>query len=111
FKDDKEHTFKVTCNAGQNTFFAVKKLKASVDHAAVNEDLIPPDGNLIFCSNWQEFVNAAGSAKPGDVIQLKNGTYTGSITFSNSGTAEKPVTIIPETRGAVIISGDAKWNI
>lgn len=111
FKDDKEHTFKVTCNAGQNTFFAVKKLKASVDNAAVNEDLIPSDGNLIFCSNWQEFVNAAGSAKPGDVIQLKNGTYTGSITFSNSGTAEKPVTIIPETRGAVIINGDAKWNI
>lgn len=111
FRDDKEHTFKVSCNAGEQVLSDTKKIKASVDNAAVNKDLIPSGGNLIFCSNWQEFTDAVGAAKPDDVIQLKNGTYTGSISFSKSGADGKPVSIIPETRGGVVINGNAEWNI
>lgn len=76
-----------------------------------NRNLIPEDGNVIFCSNWQEFKDAAEEAAPGDVIQLKNGTYSGNITFSKSGTSDNPITIIPQSRGEVIITGDSEWII
>lgn len=76
-----------------------------------NTDLIPKDRKLISCANWQEFVVAAQAAQPGDVIQLKNGTYSGNIKFSGNGTAEKPITIIPESRGSVIINGNSAWEI
>ncbi|ADY54151.1 hypothetical protein Pedsa_3622 [Pseudopedobacter saltans DSM 12145] len=111
FKDEKEHVFKVTCSAGSNTFSSTKKIKASLDNVLVNKDLIPAGGNLIFCSNWESFASAVAVAKAGDVIQLKNGTYTGSLTIANSGAEAKPIVIVPETRGGVILQGDSKWNI
>ncbi len=77
----------------------------------INQKLIPTGKKVIFCSNWAEFVTAANKAIPGDVIQLKNGTYSGNITFSKSGTAEQPITIIPESRGNVIINGNSQWVI
>lgn len=45
--------------------------------------------------------------EPGDVIILKNGTYTSDerIQFLGSGTAENPVTFRAETPGGVIFTG------
>ena len=83
----------------------------SVDNNEIDEALIPAEGKLITCRNWSEFITAAEKASPGDVIQLKNGTYSGNITFSQSGTEEKPITIIPESRGGVMINGNSEWTI
>lgn len=83
----------------------------SEENIEINKDLIPAGGNLIFCENWEEFVAATGKAAPGDVIRLKNGTYAGKIKFSQTGTEAKPITIIPESRGKVIINGDSEWEI
>ncbi|WP_114781908.1 polysaccharide lyase 6 family protein [Botryobacter ruber] len=96
---------------GTNKTPATLPDEAPVVHAAIDQNLIPKDGNLKTCANWQEFVAAAEGAEPGDVIQLKNGTYAGNIKFTKSGTAEKPITIIPESRGKVLINGNSQWEI
>jgi len=45
-----------------------------------------------------------GSWTAGDTIVLKNGTWNNqSISFVANGTATKPVVLIPETEGAVIL--------
>lgn len=83
----------------------------TADNSDINEGLIPAGGKLLSCKTWSEFVAATEKALPGDVIQLKNGTYSGDIKFTQSGTEEKPITIVPETRGSVIIEGDSEWEI
>lgn len=51
--------------------------------------------------------------QPGDVIILKNGTYTTDerIRFLGSGTAENPVTLRAETPGGVIFTGGPRLTI
>mgnify|MGYP000029206818 CR=1 FL=1 len=51
--------------------------------------------------------------EPGDVIILKNGTYTSDerIQFLGSGTAENPVTFRAETPGGVIFTGGPRLTI
>ena len=97
-------SFALACsiNKPANTF---------IKDTQTNQNLIPEGKTAIFCSNWDEFVIVAAKAIPGDVIQLKNGIYSGNITFSKSGTAEQPIIIIPESRGNVIINGNSKWVI
>jgi hypothetical protein len=52
-------------------------------------------------------------AVPGDIITLKDGTYTTSkyISVIRRGTAEQPVTITAETVGGVEISGTHGFNL
>lgn len=45
---------------------------------------------------------ALSIANPGDVILVKDGTYTGDITISRSGTADQWITIMPEGTNAII---------
>jgi len=91
---------------------SVNEIKgAQYSNAEINKDLVPKDGNLKVCATWSEFIIAVDAAEPGDVIQLKNGTYSGNVSFSRSGTESKPITIIPESRGGVIISGNSSWDI
>lgn len=51
--------------------------------------------------------------QPGDIIILKNGTYSTDArkNFLGSGTAENPVTFRAETPGGVIFTGGFKMNI
>ncbi|EAQ41795.1 chondroitinase-B domain-containing protein [Polaribacter sp. MED152] len=51
--------------------------------------------------------------EPGDVIILKNGTYTTDekIQFLGSGTAENPVTFRAETPGGVVFTGGPRLTI
>lgn len=51
--------------------------------------------------------------KPGDVVIIKNGTYTTDerIQFLGSGTAENPVTLRAETPGGVIFTGGPRLTI
>lgn len=50
-----------------------------------------------------------GSWTAGDTIVLKNGIWNNqSISFVANGTATKPVVLIPETEGAVILTGSSQ---
>ncbi len=51
--------------------------------------------------------------QPGDLIILKNGTYSTDerMRFLGSGTAEKPVTFRAETPGGVVFTGGARLTI
>lgn len=51
---------------------------------------------------------AVHKARPGDVIQLKNGIWNNStIELQGHGTAKAPITIMPQTPGGVIFSGQS----
>ncbi|MFD2162320.1 polysaccharide lyase 6 family protein [Paradesertivirga mongoliensis] len=113
FKDLQEHTFKISIEAGPNKFTSAKTIKAMAGSAdnEINKNLIPPAGTLRYCTTWLEFTAAVNSSLPGDVIQLKDGTYSGNLAISKSGTSGKPITIIPQNRGGVIIGGNSEWEI
>ena len=51
----------------------------------------PKDGKTV--KNITELRKAVAAAKPGTVIRLKSGIYTGGISVTKSGTAEKPIWI------------------
>lgn len=42
------------------------------------------------------------AAKPGDVIELEPGLYTGTVTINASGTPENPIVIRGQTTGAIL---------
>jgi MYXO-CTERM domain-containing protein len=48
---------------------------------------------------------ALDAAKPGDVITLANGTYSGTFSFGASGTAENPIVIRGQSEDGVILDG------
>jgi poly(beta-D-mannuronate) lyase len=81
--------------------------------SAVSEtkEFVSWSSKAIKYTTWESFSTAVKNAKPGDIIQLKNGTYSGNLTVSNSGTKGNPIIIIPEKRGEVIITGNSSWKI
>ncbi|HEV7871164.1 MAG TPA: chondroitinase-B domain-containing protein, partial [Modestobacter sp.] len=52
-----------------------------------------------------ELTAALRSAKPGQVIELADGTYKGTFKMTTSGTASKPI-VLRGGRGAVLDGGD-----
>ena len=50
--------------------------------------------------------DALNDAAAGDVITIANGTYTGSFSISDSGTAEDPIVIRGESRDGVVLDGE-----
>ncbi|MNK01702.1 Chondroitinase-B precursor [compost metagenome] len=51
---------------------------------------------------------AVNNARPGDVVQLKDGTWnSATIELQGQGTAKAPITIMPQTPGGVIFSGQS----
>lgn len=44
------------------------------------------------------------AARPGDVIKLHTGTYTGQVVFTHSGTSSAPITIQPYGDGPVTVT-------
>ena len=60
-----------------------------------------------FVASQDEFVKRLTQAQPGDVIIIKNGTYTNwSVAIEANGSKEKPIVIRPETRGGVVFASD-----
>ncbi len=59
-----------------------------------------------------ELQSAVNTAKPGDTVTLKNGTYTTSttLTLARTGTADAPITIRAESVGGVILTGKAGFK-
>ncbi len=55
---------------------------------------------------------AIAESKPGDVITISNGVYTDlQIKFTNSGTADNPITLKAETPGEVIFQGESDLQL
>lgn len=74
-------------------------------------------GNLfahhIKVASIEELQQAINTAKPGDVIVLKNGVYTttADILINSAGTKAKPVIIEAEDAGKTEITGAAGFNL
>jgi hypothetical protein len=49
--------------------------------------------------------HAAATAKAGDVVIIRDGTYTGSVYVRNSGRADRPIVFQAENRGKVVLTG------
>ncbi len=60
--------------------------------------------NAIDVSNSDDLQKALDKAKPGDVINLKDGTYKGKFKATNTGTASKKITLRGSER-AVLTGG------
>src|SRR5262245_5454261 len=58
---------------------------------------------------------AASVAQPGDVVNVRSGTYRETITPTNSGTGGNPITYQAEPGATVIISGanpvTSAWSV
>ncbi|MBT3523336.1 alginate lyase [Flavobacteriaceae bacterium] len=68
--------------------------------------------NDIVISTKVELNTAIKNAKPGDVIILKDGTYSNlEILFVGEGTKKKPITLRAETPGKVFIEGISNLEI
>lgn len=66
----------------------------------------------IFVGSPGELIAAIEHAKPGDVITLKNGTWTDvQIMFEAEGTAQAPVILKAETAGQVFIEGQSDLSL
>jgi poly(beta-D-mannuronate) lyase len=67
----------------------------------------------IVVSSIADLQLAINNAKPGDVIQLKNGVYTTTedIVINKSGTKSQPISISAQQPGAVEITGSGGFNL
>jgi hypothetical protein len=64
----------------------------------------PASPRAVAVSTAAQLATALNNAQPGDVITLANGTYSGAITISRSGTATNPIFIRGASRDGVIIN-------
>jgi poly(beta-D-mannuronate) lyase len=63
-------------------------------------------------SSFDELTNALEKAKPGDVVVMKDGTWTDqAIVFSGEGSADQPITLRAETPGRVVLTGRSSIRI
>lgn len=65
----------------------------------------PSAANIVNVSSAAALASAVNSAKPGEIIQLANGLYSGPFYFSASGTAQNPVVIRGSDEDNTILDG------
>jgi len=69
-------------------------------------------GAEYLAANPVEFARLQKTAKPGDVLVLKNGEWAdAALLFTASGAAENPVTLRAETPGKVVFTGKSRLRI
>jgi Chondroitinase B len=62
--------------------------------------------------NASEISTAVGQSQPGDTITMADGTWTDqNITFNDTGSAAKPITLRAQTPGRVLLNGNSKISI
>ena len=62
--------------------------------------------------NAAEISTAVGQSQAGDTITMADGTWTNqNITFNDTGTAAKPITLRAQTPGRVLLNGTSKISI
>ena len=80
----------------------------SCDVRGNGAELLPPPRTDYLVSTVGEWISAQNSARPGDVIRIKNGTYTWVIGYYGiDGSASNPIWIVPETPGGVTFTGES----
>lgn len=73
---------------------------------------VPAHAENYFVKNQDEYAVAAKKLKAGDVVILANGVWRDfEIVFSGKGEAGKPITLISESPGKVIIAGRSNLKI
>jgi hypothetical protein len=70
----------------------------------------PGTPHAVAVSTQAQLTTAINGALPGDVITLANGTYTGGITITRSGTAANPIFIRGASRDGAIINAPGVRN-
>lgn len=69
-------------------------------------------GNIFVVATEYDFNQRASQAAPGDVIVVRNGSYSGwTMTLSRSGTAAAPIVVMAQTPGGVTFSGSASLTV
>lgn len=65
-----------------------------------------------FVENKDAYTDIASKLVAGDTVTLKNGTWTDfEILFQGQGTEKAPITLKPETKGKVILSGQSNLRL
>ena len=68
--------------------------------------------NKIIVENIQQLTQANNTAKPGDTILLKKGTWKNCmLNLSCNGTESKPIVLKPEKGNEVVLSGESNLRI
>jgi poly(beta-D-mannuronate) lyase len=87
-------------------------LYSQVGHGNLLERVAKVSGKTFLVSNSSELSSAKSSAKPGDAIVFKNGTYSNfSFTIDISGDATHPIYILAEDNQGVTFTGSSYINI
>lgn len=68
----------------------------------------PVTGNVVRVNSAPQLTSALSAAKPGDVIILADGTYSGRFNSTKSGTANAPITVTGSRKA--IIDGGSTGN-
>ena len=78
----------------------------------VSGGVTPAHAEHYFVKNHAEYFAAEKKLQPGDVIILANGRWHDfEIKISGKGTKDKPITLISETAGKVVITGRSNLRI
>lgn len=63
-------------------------------------------------SSAADITRASAEAKPGDALVMRDGDWKDqTIVFDAKGTAEKPITLRPQTAGKVVLTGNSSVTI
>lgn len=65
----------------------------------------PANPHAVAVADLAALQGALNVAKPGDVITLANGTYSGAVSFNTSGTAADPIVIRGQSEDGVVVDG------
>lgn len=93
---------------------AVRADVSHFDHSAIdwNKVLSNASGHKYYVSSVSQFNSVARAVRPGDVVIIRNGTYSNwQFYIRNSGTRTQPIVYMAETPGKVIFTGDTLLRI